>query len=159
MCVWLVILAGISIVWLWRTPDVQLLSVQSGSMQPLIRKGDAVITEPVQATVVIHAGDIISYHSPADARVIIIHRVQSISSRTGLIITKGDNAPRADEPFAPDMVVGRVRQRIAYVGYGIDLLHSMAGLVLIIYLPALFAVGLELRRLTAYFQPTYTLRT
>jgi signal peptidase len=147
--------------WLWKAPLLQVLSVQSGSMQPLIHKGDAVIVDPVMRSAGdrgYSVGDIISYRSAQNARLVITHRVQSIDQRSGLVTTKGDNNLSADAPIPTEQIIGRVGQHVRGLGYAIDTLRSPFGLVLVIYLPALIAVVLEVRRLTAYFKPTYVLR-
>jgi signal peptidase I len=156
LCFWLVVVASASALWLWRVPSVQVLSVQSGSMEPLIHRGDAVVVNPVPIAD-IHAGDIVSYHNPRDERMVITHRVQAISMQTGLVTTKGDNAVTADQPFAANLIVGRVQRHIIGLGRAIDVLHSTMGLMLVVYAPALIIVALELRRLMGYFQPTYRL--
>ncbi len=126
-------------------------------MQPLIHKGDAVVIEPVRSDN-LQVGDIISYHTPADDRVVITHRIQSINTLAGTVTTKGDNAPRADQPTPIDLVIGRLQHRLPGLGYGIDMVHSTVGLIAVIYIPAFVVVVLELRRLTLFFQPTYVLR-
>lgn len=131
-----------------------MLSVQSGSMSPSIQKGDAVVVEPATN---IRPGDIVSYRSPLDERITITHRVQAVDTARGLIVTKGDNLNIADKPFNDQLIVGRVRQRVAYAGLAIDALHSRIGLVVAAYIPATCVIVIELRKLTAYFRPTYRL--
>jgi len=154
LCLWLLVIVAAGLLWLWQMPEIQVLSVQSGSMAPLINKGDAVVVEPVGANPV-QVNDVISYHSPQDPKVVITHRVQSVDRQTGLVTTKGDANTTADPPFAASLVVGRVQQRVIGAGRVIDLLHSTFGLVAAIYIPALVIVTMEFRTLTAYFRPTY----
>lgn len=154
LCLWLLVVLAVGLLWLWRTPAVRVLSVQSGSMAPLIHKGDAVVVEPVRANPV-QVNDVVSYHSPQDARLVITHRVQSIDRQTGMVTTKGDANATTDPPFAESLILGRVQQRIIGLGYAIDLLHSSIGLLLAVYIPATLVIALEFRTLTAYFRPTY----
>lgn len=134
-CLVILALASIGAWWLWRTPGTRLLSVQSGSMAPLIHKGDAVLVEPVSANVV-RVGDIISYRSAEDAAVVITHRVQAVNLRRGVVVTKGDHNVTPDQPVGDSQIVGRVRLRIVGIGRAIDALHSPAGLVTVVYGPA-----------------------
>jgi signal peptidase len=142
---------------LWRVPSVQLMTVESGSMTPAIRKGDAVVLRPVNP-VDLHVGDVVSYRSPADQSVIITHRVVEVEKAWKQVITKGDNVDRNDKPLPMSEIIGKVDLRVAYLGYALDFLRTPAGLITCVYLPAAMIVGLELKRLTSqYTKPTYRL--
>jgi signal peptidase len=142
---------------LWRMQNVQIMSVESGSMAPAIRKGDAVVVQPVNPKSLV-AGDIISYRSPADQAVIITHRIVRVESTWHLLVTQGDNTSRTDKPVSMDNVVGKVNARIAYAGYALDFLRTPAGLATCVYLPAAVIVGLEMKRLAVHYtRPTYRL--
>lgn len=142
---------------LWRTQSVQVMSVQSGSMTPAIKRGDAVVLRPVSMQN-LAVGDVVSYRSPANQSVIITHRITRVESNWRLVVTKGDNANRADAPVPMAEIIGRVDTRIAYGGFVLDFLRSPAGLVAGVYIPAVIIIGLELKRLVlAYTKPTYRL--
>jgi signal peptidase len=142
---------------LWRMPTIQVMSVQSNSMAPAIRRGDAVVFSQARKQD-LKVGDIVSYRSPANQAVIITHRVVAVESNWGLLVTKGDNATRADKPIAANDVLGKVTTRIAYAGFALDFLRSPAGLIAAVYVPAGIIVLLELRRLVTYYaKPTYRL--
>jgi signal peptidase I len=142
---------------LWRVQNVQFMSVESGSMAPAIRKGDAVVVRPMNPKTLV-TGDVISYRSPADQSVIITHRIVRVESSWHLLVTQGDNAARADKPVSMDNVIGKVSTRIAYAGYGLDFLRTPAGLATCVYLPAVIIIGTELRRLAKHYtRPTYRL--
>lgn len=150
----IVSLVGIA---LWRVQNVQFMSVESGSMAPAIRKGDAVVVRPADPKTLV-AGDVVSYRSPADQSVIVTHRVVKVEPSWHLLITKGDNVSRADKPFSTDNVIGKVDARIAYAGYGLDFLRTPMGLAVCVYLPAVIILGSELRRLAKHYtRPTYRL--
>ncbi len=148
------VLSSLAGVVLWRQRQVQLLSVQTGSMAPALQPGDAVVVRQVQAAD-LKPGDIVSFRSPADPGVVITHRIVKTDSAVGDIITQGDSNNAADRPLEPAQVLGRVERSIPNAGYLIDFIHSRAGLVLGVYLPAAFLVGGELRRLTVYYRPAY----
>lgn len=142
-----------------RLSGWQLLSVQTASMQPAFRPGDAVMIAPI-STQSLHIGDIISYRSlqTAEAEVIISHRLQAIDRRTGALTTAGDALRTPDEPFPPRQVVGRPFAVAPRLGYVLDLLRRPLGLAVAIYLPAIAIIGLEIRRLLRHFgRPRYQL--
>ena len=142
---------------LWKVPNAQVMSVESGSMAPTIRRGDAVLLRTAD-TAALKVGDVVSYRSPADQRVIITHRIVTVEKNWGLLITKGDNESRNDKPIATSEIIGRVDMRMAYVGFVLDFLRTPLGLTLCIYLPAALIVFGELRRLATYYtKPTYRL--
>lgn len=142
---------------LWRMQSVQIMSVESGSMTPTIRKGDAVVIGEVHKHD-LKVGDIVSYRSAADQAVIITHRIVQVEPMWGLIVTKGDNTQRNDKPVPISEVIGKVNIRVTYLGYVLNFLRSPVGLITSVYLPALVIVGLELKRLAGYYRkPTYRL--
>lgn len=152
----LLLTVGVGSIILWRVQSVQLMTVQSASMAPAIQRGDAVILRPITGK--INPGDVVSYRSPADQRVIITHRVVRVENTWKLIVTKGDNTSRTDNPVPMSALIGRVDARIAHAGYLVDFLRTPAGLIATVYAPAVFIILSELRRLTSrYRRPTYRL--
>ena len=143
---------------MWRMQSVQFMSVESGSMAPVIRKGDAVVVRPVADPKSLVAGDVISYRSPANQAMIITHRIIRTEPQWRLLVTQGDNTKRADKPVSMDNVVGKVDARIAYAGYLLDFLRKPIGLAIAVYLPAALIIGNELLRLARHYtRPTYRL--
>jgi len=142
---------------LWKVQSVQVMSVESGSMSPTVRRGDPVLLRTVDPTS-LKAGDVVSYRSPADQRVIITHRVMKVEKDWGLLITKGDNTARDDRPVEMSQVIGRVDMRLAYLGFALNFLRTPAGLAAFVYVPALIIITGELKRLATYYtKPTYRL--
>jgi signal peptidase len=142
---------------LWRMQSVQVMTVESGSMTPAIRKGDAVVLRPVD-TDSLKVGDVVSYRSPADQRVIITHRIVEVEKTWKQVITKGDNVSRNDKPLTMSEIIGKVDVRVTYLGYALDFLRSPAGLIIGVYLPAVVIIGTEFKRLiVSYTKPTYRL--
>jgi signal peptidase I len=134
--------------------SVRILSVDSGSMEPLISKGDAVITKRV-SPLDIRKGDVVSYRDPQDG-IIITHRVVVADPLTGQIITKGDANGQLDKAFSGAMVIGRQVAVLPGFGTYIDMLHSWPGLIAAVYIPTLLVLASEARRLWKhYLQPTY----
>lgn len=140
----------------WR--GCKLMSVQTASMLPAIRPGDALVVAPVSVGQ-LGLGDIISYQSPRNPSVIISHRLVAIDKRTGWITTAGDALPVPDPKFPSRLVVGRAIAVAPKLGVIIDALRRPIGLALAIYLPATFIIVAEGRRLArAYARAFYSAR-
>ncbi len=160
----LVVLAALSItaalgLLIVRINGEQLLSVQTGSMQPTFRPGDAVLVQPTTARE-LHAGEIISYQSLHDPGLIISHRLTQVDQTTGWLTTKGDALKTADPTFPPRLVVGRVTAFVPRFGLVLNSLRQPLGLIVVIYLPALIIVASEVKRaLWRYGHVHYRLTT
>jgi signal peptidase len=147
------IAAAAGALYVIRVRSGRILSVQSGSMVPTFHKGDLVETIPVPEFG-LRPGDIITFVSPKDAKVTLTHRIVQTPSVTNgyKFVTKGDANMGADSPIDPTLVVGRVEHHIPKLGYLADFVRTPAGLLIIIYVPALLIVGEEIRRLSKYYK-------
>lgn len=118
--------------------------VYSGSMEPAIRTGDLIVTEPVSLAQ-IQVGDVITFASPKGY---ISHRVVSVESIEGdpvQFLTRGDSNDGPDiSPVAPENVVGKVICDIPMAGYISQFIRTPLGLILTILVPGLLIVGMEL---------------
>lgn len=93
----------------------QPYAVQSDSMAPEFRKGDAVFVRRVD-TADLHAGDIVTVRSSDGSRA-FTHRITRIDTEQTLVYTKGDNSPSEDSmPAVMSMVAGRVWFSLPYLG-------------------------------------------
>lgn len=144
----LAILIGVPASSLGASP-VRILNVLSGSMDPAIATGDAVVvktTKLVQANV----GDVITFRDPQDDERLITHRLRQLQPEGDLInvVTKGDanNAPERWSMRA-DGQVGLVQQRLPRMGFVLAGVRSPWGSVLLLIIPALLLLTLELRRI------------
>lgn len=130
------------------------LSVQTGSMEPSIKPGHLVLVKSIKPTD-IAVGDVITYSSADKPGQTITHRVTEVRSdgnKPLQFVTKGDANPSVDPKTIPvHRVVGKVSANIPYAGFVADFLRTPLGLALAIYLPALFVIVAELRRLSAYY--------
>lgn len=136
----------------------RLLGVQTGSMMPAIRPGDALVIRVVSSGK-LYVGDIISYRNPRDPAMTISHRLLAIDRRTGWLTTAGDTLRAPDPAFPPDLVIGRAAAIAPRLGLVLDTLRRPLGLGLAVYLPAILIVMSEANRLArAYARPFYSAR-
>jgi signal peptidase I len=127
----------------------EVLSVQSDSMEPAIATGDAVLVE--RGLRLPHAGDVVSYTSVSNPRLVLTHRVIAMDGKRGTFIAQGDNTVSPDPEAPLRTIIGRVRYQVPYAGSVLDLFRHPAGLALAVYLPAAGIVASEARRLSQYF--------
>lgn len=119
--------------------------VLSGSMEPSISPGDAVIvseSSPEQIAV----DDVITF-TRGSQETPVTHRVIGIESTpSGLLFeTKGDNNPEADASPVPEAnVLGTVTLTIPYIGYIVQAANSPIGFVLLVVAPITLFVITEL---------------
>jgi signal peptidase I len=149
------VLGGSGLVLYRNVKGDRLLSVQTGSMAPYFSPGDAVWTHKTTLSA-LRVGDIVSYRSPADPRVVVSHRLVSVDYQTGKLVTKGDALDLYDLPFPASQVVGRVYKVLPHVGWGLNWLHQPAGLIIAVYAPAACVFVYEVKRLRKqYSYPVY----
>jgi len=132
----------------------KLLSVQTGSMVPKIRKGDLVVVKRVPISQ-LKVGDVITFINPTNQKETITHRIVAINMTPGTshtITTKGDANRLADRSISVSAVVGKMQYKVPYLGHVLDFVRKPLGLVLIIYIPALAVIIEELKRLSAYYR-------
>jgi signal peptidase I len=120
-----VLIGGLMVLTLsTRALGYRVLTVQSGSMEPTLKRGDLVFTHPVGPQAVA-AGDIILFEQGRDAHMLVMHRVVGYTdltlnvtdSRTGkvesntsrILRTRGDNNPADDStPVQPSELRGKL---------------------------------------------------
>jgi signal peptidase I len=132
-----------------RMAGYELLSVQSDSMKPIMRTGDAVLLSKSDTDLT--PGDVVSYASAENPRVVITHRVIGVDNKRGIISTKGDDTPLVDQPVPAWNVMGTVTHVIPALGFALNILKHPLGLLAVIYLPAATIVIAEIRRLSLYY--------
>lgn len=125
----------------------KLLSVQTNSMMPAFKKGDAVLSRKVDYKE-LNVGDIISYQNPKDNREIVTHRLSKINYQTGRLVTQGDNNSSSDIPFPAALLVGKVYLIVPGTGRFLDWVRKPEGLAVVLYVPASLVLVLEARRLS-----------
>jgi signal peptidase len=131
-----------------RAHDTCLLSVQTGSMEPILRPGDAVVVERTSPRR-LRVGDIISYRSPRSQRLVITHRLINVDPASHRLITRGDALEAPDPSFPSRLVVGKVVAVVPSLGLVLDNLRRPLGLAITLYVPAMAVIVSEVKRLGA----------
>jgi signal peptidase len=124
-------------------------TVMSGSMEPRIHTGDVVAEQKISPRDM-RSGDIVTFQDPdVDGRM-ITHRVRSTREHDGIVsvVTKGDANNTVERWTIPvDGQLGRVKYRVAHVGYALAFTRTPTGKIVLIVIPALLLGLLELRRI------------
>lgn len=79
-----------------------MASITSGSMWPVLKKGDLIFIKGVEGKDNIKVGDIIVYRNPKG---FTIHRVIEMKEET--LVTKGDANNVSDNPISYDEIIGK----------------------------------------------------
>jgi signal peptidase len=118
--------------------DYGLIVIKSGSMEPTIKTGSAVIINKQDEYIV---GDIITFANSTNE--LVTHRIVGVDEK-GFFITKGDNNNTEDIfGVRENDIKGSVILTMFYVGYAIAFLQS-GGIALLILVMGLYFVGKEI---------------
>lgn len=94
--------------------NTSIISVASDSMNPIIKRGDAVIVHKYKDSREVKKGDIIAFSNKLGINV--VHRINTINDEK--YITKGDaNNTIDDEVLNYSSIRGKVILRLPYIGY------------------------------------------
>jgi signal peptidase len=130
----------------------RMFMVLSGSMEPEYPEGSVVFTRetPVEE---IAPGDVITFYSRTLGE-LITHRVVSVepfASAGYTYVTKGDANEKEDSGHAYSWdVVGTVRFKVPLLGYAVDRLRTVWGLIFLVILPATIIIVVELIKLIRF---------
>ncbi|MFC5366801.1 signal peptidase I [Salinirubrum litoreum] len=111
--------------------------VLTGSMEPAISPGDAVVVDAVDPASIV-AGDVITFQRSAANDIPTTHRVMDVvNGDAGLaFVTKGDANEDVDASVVtPDRVVGKVVLTIPFIGYVVQFVNSPLGFVALVVIP------------------------
>ncbi|HLN63876.1 MAG TPA: signal peptidase I [Symbiobacteriaceae bacterium] len=140
-----------------RIPTVKahkILTVLSGSMEPGIHTGDAIIIRPLLPQEEPNEGDVITFRA-ATAKgakeMLITHRVAGIilvNGKKTAYVTKGDANQAPDQtPVAREAIVGIYKWRIPYFGYVSNFLRTPVGVILALVIPGLIIIAGEVKKI------------
>lgn len=130
----------------WTISGGRLYRVQTGSMQPGIRPGDAVLTRPLTFEQ-LRVGDVVVFRDSAAASLRTTHRVTAVDYARATFTTQGDNNPTADLPHNARLLEARATYVAPHLGSYLDWVVTLPGLMLGVYLPLCALAAYELRRL------------
>ncbi len=135
-----------------QTPLYGAYVIVSGSMEPVIKVRDAVITRRVDNADDIARGDVITYRSMEEAYygILITHRVVDIQNENGktLFVTKGDNNETVDRsPIEFGQITGKVVMRVPKIGYVKYFLVSSYGWIIAIVIPSFGIIVYDILKL------------
>ena len=111
--------------------------VLTGSMEPAISPGDAVVVDGVDPATIV-AGDVITFERSAANDIPTTHRVlEVVNGDAGLaFVTKGDANEDADAGVVTaDRLVGKVVLTIPFIGYVVQFVNSPLGFVALVVIP------------------------
>ena len=123
--------------------------IGSGSMEPIIKIKDAIITRRVDSIDDIEVGDVVTYRAMDESYygILITHRVVDIQTTDGktIFITKGDHNETVDRsPIEFGQIMGKVIMRIPKIGYIKYFLVSSYGWLIAIVVPSLAIIGYDI---------------
>ncbi len=143
---------GLAMLTLILPTGWKIFSVQSGSMEPALSTGDLVLVHSIPASEY-RIGDVITYMDPSNPKQTITHRIAEIKDgQQRVFVTKGDANHSADRAFNEAMVVGKQEVAVPVVGRAVDFLFTIPGLLIVIWLPALWLIFGETKRLADYYR-------
>lgn len=130
------------ILFLPKMRGIQVYTVLSSSMEPVLPVGSIVYVTPCKEAFEIQKQDIIAYEAKTT---LVVHRVMEADWEKEVFVTKGDNNKVEDaSPVAFHDIVGKVNYHIPWVGYGLMMIQKrefryvllvLAGVLLVLNLP------------------------
>lgn len=124
--------------------------VLTGSMEPEISPGDAVVVKSVP-TSEIAVGDVITFQTGTGEEIPVTHRVIEIAAGASgqpTFVTKGDANEDPDiAPVPAERVLGAVILTIPYIGFVVQFVNSPTGFVALVVLPLGLLLVTEVLRL------------
>lgn len=115
-------------------------SIQSGSMEPTIMKGDLIVVKQAEDNTKLEKDDVISFFALEEkTKIIKTHRIIEVKHNGAMTsyVTKGDNNPVEDEiEVAPGDIIGKYTDfKINKLGSIYDFLNSKYGFLICIIIP------------------------
>jgi len=143
-----VALALVGVIFLFILPRLlnwEIQVVLSGSMEPALPVGSAILVRPVDPQAV-SVGDIITYRQKGSTD-FVTHRVVEVNREGSALSfrTQGDaNGGPDPAAVAPDAVEGRVWASVPYLGYVARYARHLWGFLFLVGVPGAFIISGEL---------------
>ena len=151
----LVILLMVAAVLTYLAPHLgwRVDAVLSGSMEPELKTGAVVVTQPVDPEA-IAIGDVITFRPTTVGENMISHRVVGIGRSSPLYFeTKGDANENPDPFIVPaQKLAGRICFHIPFLGYVTQFVKTPLGFSLALVIPGLLIVVLCMRNIWRYLR-------
>lgn len=123
----------------------KFLVVQSGSMEPTIKRMGIVVVKPADDYL---KGEVITVADPLDPKVTVTHRIFDVEEEEKVFVTKGDANEEPDsEKITQDRILGKVIFSVPWLGYPVAFAKTTEGLILLIVIPAVIIIYDELRKI------------
>jgi len=114
---------------------LKIYTVQSGSMEPVIKTGSVIFVLPSREY---NIGNIVTRTSENNS-ITVTHRI--VERNGNEFTTKGDANNAVDPlPLEQSSIVGKYLFQIPYLGYPIGFARTTRGLLLLIIIPSLFII-------------------
>jgi len=128
-----------------KNKSINILTVQSGSMEPNIKLGSVVVVKNSNDYKI---RDVITYISDDNSSTTTTHRINAIEYEddgSPKYITKGDaNNVEDGGKIDKNQVLGKVIFNIPYLGYAIKFVKAPIGLIIFLIIPAIIFIANEL---------------
>lgn len=147
------VVAVLAIGWLLAQQlfGLKLLNVQTGSMRPTFRQGDALVMQRTRREQ-LAPGIVVSYRSPRNPNELVTHRVVRVLPGARSFQTKGDALSVPDPAVNDSLLAGRVVAVLPGLGRLLGWMASWPGLIVCVYIPAAAIAVSELARLERHYQ-------
>ena len=133
---------------------LKTMYVTSGSMEPSIRTGDALLVRSLSGGSSVAAGDVITYRNDHNDGM-TTHRVKAVKQIQGMTYyqTQGDaNSTPDPDLTAAQSVYGKQVMTLPKVGYLLHFATTPWGKLLLVAVPLLILMSKELSSLVRYFR-------
>lgn len=125
----------------------RFLIVSSGSMEPAIKVGSAILVWPKETYL---PGEVITFRAAGDKKTLVTHRamIKNLTDGEVSYTTAGDANRDFDRwQIKNEDIVGKVALSVPYLGYLINFAKQPQGFILLVIIPATIVIYEELKSL------------
>ncbi len=152
--VWIFVLLVIFVILVQRIFNNQvsigsyrMFTVVTGSMEPVYKVGDVVISKEVDPSTINEGDDVVYLGEKNDFKdKIVTHRVIKIENKDGeyYFTTKGVNNDYSDPVISSNQIYGKVVYKPVVLSFLSGILNTKLGFYLLIFVPVAFLIFLEI---------------
>lgn len=125
----------------------RMFTVVTGSMEPVYKVGDVVISKEVDPSTINEGDDVVYLGEKNDFKdKIVTHRVIKIENKDGeyYFTTKGVNNDYSDPVISSNQIYGKVVYKPVVLSFLSGILNTKLGFYLLIFVPVAFLIFLEI---------------